>query len=47
VTDDWDRILLLNILKKFYTDDILTENYSFSQSGIYFVPTHTKVEEIQ
>lgn len=23
VTDDWDRILLLNVLNKFYTDEIL------------------------
>jgi dynein heavy chain, axonemal len=46
VTDDWDRVLLLNVLQKFYNEDILTENYSFSSSGIYFVPTHTRVDEI-
>lgn len=27
VTDDWDRVLLLNVLQKFYTDDILTEGF--------------------
>lgn len=47
VTDDWDRILLLNILMKFYNDDILSENYAFSTSGIYYVPTHNRLEEIR
>jgi len=42
VTDDWDRVLLLNLLQKFYTDDLLTEGYTFSNSGIYYVPEHIK-----
>ena len=47
VTDDWDRILLLNILKKYYNDEILQEDYAFSSSGIYFVPTHSSLTDIQ
>jgi dynein heavy chain len=38
VTDDLDRILLMNILSKFYTDEILDDDYVFSSSGIYRVP---------
>lgn len=47
MTDDWDRVLLLSILQKFYNEDILQEGYAFSNSGIYFVPTHSRVDEIQ
>ena len=47
VTDDLDRILLLNTLSKFYTEDILSEGYAFSQSGIYYVPEHTHVDQIK
>ena len=43
VTDDWDRVLLLNILLKFYTDDILDTDYQFSPSGNYHVPEHNTV----
>ncbi len=38
VTDDWDRVCLLSILKKYYTPDILEDNYPLSQSGLYIVP---------
>jgi dynein heavy chain len=47
VTDDWDRVLLLNVLSKFYTDDVLMDNYKFSTSGIYFVPNHSSLFEIR
>lgn len=47
VTDDWDRILLLNILQKFYTDEILADNFALSSSGIYYVPIHSALQEIQ
>ena len=40
VTDDWDRVLLMNVLQKFYNEDILTEGYVFSNSGFYYVPEH-------
>lgn len=38
VTDDWDRICLISILKKFYSSDILDDGYIFSQSGTYLAP---------
>lgn len=38
VTDDWDRVCLISILKKYYTPDILEDNYMLSQSGLFFVP---------
>lgn len=38
VTDDWDRVCLISILKKYYTADILEDGYLLSQSGTYFVP---------
>jgi dynein heavy chain len=38
VTDDWDRVCLISILKKYYTADILDDSYQLSQSGIYQVP---------
>ena len=52
VSDDWDRVCLLSILKKYYNQDILnTEKYVLSASKIYFVPeygTHkTYLEYIQ
>ena len=52
VSDDWDRVCLLSILKKYYNQDILnTEKYVLSTSKIYYVPeygTHkTYLEYIQ
>jgi dynein heavy chain len=38
VTDDWDRICLMSILKKFYLPEILEPGYVFSDSGNYFAP---------
>lgn len=38
VTDDRDRRTLLTILDKFYSPDILDEEYKFSPSGNYFAP---------
>jgi dynein heavy chain len=38
VTDEWDRRCLISMLKKFYTEDVLKENYLFSESGIYTIP---------
>jgi dynein heavy chain len=41
VTDDWDRRLLLTILKKFYSQDIMTEGkYHFSDKDEYFLPEY-------
>jgi len=38
VTDDWDRVCLLAILKQYCSEEILDDKYTFSQSGIYFAP---------
>ena len=41
VSDDWDRVCLLSILKKYYNQDILnTQKYVLSGSKIYFVPEY-------
>jgi dynein heavy chain len=39
VTDDWDRVCLMSILRKFYSPDALEEGYQFSESGTYYIPT--------
>lgn len=44
VTDDWDRVCLLAILKKFYTTDILEDGYKFSVSGTYYAPETGSLE---
>lgn len=40
VTDDWDRRLLLSMLKGFYNSDVVDEHtkYKFSESGNYLAP---------
>jgi dynein heavy chain, axonemal len=45
VTDDWDRRCLITLLKKFYTTEILKENYKFSDSPTYFVPPLADIEK--
>lgn len=52
VSDDWDRVCLLSILKKYYNQDILnTEKYALSASKVYVVPEFggqkTYLEHIQ
>ncbi|ETN08753.1 hypothetical protein PPTG_11582 [Phytophthora nicotianae INRA-310] len=39
VTDDKDRRCLITILSDFYTPDILSDNYTFSPSGLYYAPS--------
>jgi len=43
VTDDFDRLLLLCTLKKYYNPEILEEGYRFSESGIYYAPHLTSI----
>jgi dynein heavy chain len=39
VSDDWDRVCLLSILKKYYNQEILNhEKLNLSASKIYYVP---------
>lgn len=41
VTDDWDRVCLLSILKKYYNQTLLDkEKYVLSSSKIYYVPAY-------
>lgn len=45
VTDDLDRLLLLCILRKYYTPEILEEGYKFSESGRYYAPHLKTLQE--
>ena len=45
VTDDWDRVCLLSILKKYYCEDaVFKDNFKLSSSGIYYIPTINTIE---
>uniref|UniRef100_A0A8C3TD43 Dynein heavy chain n=1 Tax=Chelydra serpentina TaxID=8475 RepID=A0A8C3TD43_CHESE len=35
VTDDWDRRCIMNIIEDFYKSEVLTEDFAYSESGIY------------
>eukprot|EP00736_Rhodelphis_marinus_P007919 Rmarinus@m.2764 len=40
VTDDWDRRTIMTIMRECYAKEALEdENYSFSESGVYFIPS--------
>jgi dynein axonemal heavy chain len=45
VTDDWDRRCLMSILNKYYTPDILNDEYTFSPSGTHFAPSEGKLDK--
>ncbi|XP_033099985.1 dynein heavy chain 6, axonemal-like [Anneissia japonica] len=45
VTDAWDQRCLRTILKRFFSPQILDENYKFSESGIYFCPDYDTLPE--
>lgn len=47
VTDDWDRVCLLSILKQFYTPEGLEKGYNYSESGIYYCPQTESLEEFK
>lgn len=48
VTDDFDRILLLNILNIFQNDEIVSiPNFKFSRSGVYACPEHERIDQIR
>ncbi|XP_030047949.1 dynein axonemal heavy chain 6 [Microcaecilia unicolor] len=38
VTDAWDQRCLRTVLKRFFSPQILEDNYKYSTSGIYFAP---------
>ena len=39
ITDDQDRRCLMTILANYYTPAIIADDYKFSESGTYYVPT--------
>ncbi|KAI3384925.1 hypothetical protein SNEBB_000114 [Seison nebaliae] len=45
VTDFWDQRCLRTILRTFFHPNILEENYKFSESGIYYPPNFTELQE--
>lgn len=45
VTDDWDRILIDNMLKRFFCPDSLEKDYAFTDSGNYFIPDLQTLDE--
>jgi dynein heavy chain len=47
VTDDWDRVCLLSTLKKYYTPDVFSDKYCFSDSETYFVPNCYTIEDFR
>jgi dynein heavy chain len=47
VTDYWDLRCLKTILKIFFSPQILRPSYKYSSSGIYYCPTHSKLESYQ
>jgi len=47
VTDDWDRICLLSVLKKYYCEESLKDSCKLSGSGIYYIPVTDQAEQIR
>lgn len=45
VTDDKDRRTLMAILNTFIVEDVLEDNFAFSQSGIYVNPAAVSLEQ--
>jgi len=45
VTDAKDRITLMTLLKIYYCEDVFTEGYKYSPSGIYFAPPTGEMED--
>lgn len=45
VTDDWDRVLVLCLLQRFFSTDDLQENYTFTESGRYYIPNLASLTE--
>merc|ERR1711988_1370908 len=42
VTDDKDRRLIASVLKVYYNEQVLLDDYKFSSSGIYYAPLNGK-----
>ena len=45
MTDDWDRVCLIAILKKYYNDSVINEErFKLSESGIYYIPEENPID---
>lgn len=45
VSDDWDRVCLLSILKKYYNQHIIdNQKHALSSSKIYYVPEYANLK---
>jgi dynein heavy chain len=47
VTDHWDERCLSTVLKRFFTDQALNDEYKYSPSGIYYAPGVDTIEQVQ
>jgi len=43
-TDAWDKRANLSILRKYFTEEVMRDEYRFSKSGIYFAPPEGDLE---
>lgn len=46
VTDDLDRQCLLETLTRVYNEDVMNEDFSFSESGRYLLPKEFDIKSI-
>lgn len=46
VTDDWDRRCLMSILSIYMVPSILSDDYKFSSSGLYFAPHEGSLDSV-
>lgn len=46
VTDDWDRRCLMSILSIYMVPAILSDEYCFSQSGLYYAPPEGSLQSV-
>ncbi len=46
VTDYWDSHCLLKILEKFYHENVLEDEFKYTESGVYRIPRHEHVMEM-
>ncbi|XP_077994098.1 dynein axonemal heavy chain 6-like [Glandiceps talaboti] len=47
VTDIWDQRCLRTVLQRFFAPHTMQEGYKYSDSGIYYAPTHDTLQEFR
>ncbi|XP_052028538.1 LOW QUALITY PROTEIN: dynein axonemal heavy chain 6 [Apodemus sylvaticus] len=47
VTDTWDQRCLRTVLKRFFSPETLDDDYTYSDSGIYFAPLADSLQEFK